>query len=282
MSCRKCIVFLLVICLVASMITPVCAANTQQDRANNVLSDGTVVESDAIVLRSMDDVEKMIKDDEQQYAQEYAVKVSKIDPQLKKDFAEFTANSEDANFTSYEEVIEEFQSTYPEYKNADIDDAIVTLQSNVTADLVRDFFDSNGFTIALALFNHSLTSNPAKAYLDIIGNTEGIYSDIRTQLTGKYDFVKKMIEFSRAGSNQETISNSSDYIFNKISTDMYWAIHGFTWKRTRTAYNKAYFKIIDVYDFKSGPSITGVVASMAGTHDFDVEIYGLVQNGVLK
>lgn len=36
------------------------------------------------------------------------------------------------------------------------------------------------------------------------------------------------------------------------------------------------------YDFESGPSITGVVASMAGTHDFDVEIYGLVQNGVLK
>lgn len=36
------------------------------------------------------------------------------------------------------------------------------------------------------------------------------------------------------------------------------------------------------YDFAGGPVIFGVVASMAGTHDFDVEIYGLVQNGVLK
>ena len=282
MSRRNCVVLLLVICLMASMITPVCAANTQQDKADNVLSDGTVVESDAIVLRSMEDVEKMIKDDEQQYAQEYAAKVSKIDPQLKKDFAEFTANNTDTNFTSYDEVIDAFQSTYPEYRNADIEGDVVTLQSNVTANLVRDFFNLNGYTIALALFNHSLTSNPAKAYLDIIGNTGGIYSDIRTQLTSKYDFVQKMITFSRAGSNQVTISNSSDYIFNKTNTDMYWAIHGFTWKRTRTAYNKAYFKIIDIYDFESGPSITGVVASMAGTHDFDVEIYGLVQNGVLK
>lgn len=27
------------------------------------------------------------------------------------------------------------------------------------------------------------------------------------------------------------------------------AIHGFTWKRTREKYSKAYFKIIDTYDF---------------------------------
>ncbi len=61
-----------------------------------------------------------------------------------------------------------------------------------------------------------------------------------------------------------------------------WAIHKFNWKRTRTAYDKAYFKIIDTYDFVGGPAITGVIASMAGTHEFPVEIYGLVQNGVLK
>lgn len=115
----------------------------------------------------------------------------------------------------------------------------------------------------------------------MIGNTGGIYNDIRVQLTQKYDFVTQMINFSRKGSSYET-NTTKDYVFDKINTDMYWAIHKFEWKRTRTLYDKAYFKIIDIYDFAGGPVIFGVVASMAGTHDFDVEIYGLVQNGVLK
>lgn len=247
----------------------------------NVLSDGTVVEDDAIVLRNSEDVEEMIKRDEETYAQEYAEKVSKIDPQLKRDFEEFTAENKDSNATTYDEIIDEFTAMYPEYSDINIEKDIMTMQDNVTADLVRDFFRGKGYTISLALFNHSLTENPEKAYLDIIGNVSGIYFDIRSQLTTKYDFFSRMVAFSRADSSYKT-ETIKDYVFDKSNTDMYWAIHKFNWKRTRTAYDKAYFKIIDTYDFVGGPAITGVIASMAGTHEFPVEIYGLVQNGVLK
>lgn len=247
----------------------------------NVLSDGTLVEDDAIVLRNAEDVEAMIKRDEATYAQEYAKKVRKIDSQLKRDFEEFTAENGAGDAATYDEVIDEFVAMYPEYADVNIEEDIVTLQDNVTADLVRDFFRGKGYTISLALFNHSLTENPEKAYLDIIGNTAGIYYDVRKQLTTEYDFFSKMVTFSRAASSYKT-ETVKTYVFDKVNTDMYWAIHKFDWKRTRTAYDKAYFKIIDTYDFASGPSITGVVASMAGTHDFPVEIYGLVQNGVLK
>ncbi len=247
----------------------------------NILSDGTVVENDAIVLRNEDDVREMIEMDGEAYDREYAMKASKIDPQLKRDFETFVSENKNASATTYDEVVSDFIEEYPEYINENIKDDIVTLQSNVTVDLVRDFYIGNGYNIALALFNHSLTAKPAKAYLDMIGNTGGIYNDIRVQLTQKYDFVTQMINFSRKGSSYET-NTTKDYVFDKINTDMYWAIHKFEWKRTRTLYNKAYFKIIDIYDFAGGPAIFGVVASMAGTHDFDVEIYGLVQNGVLK
>ena len=131
----------------------------------NMLSDGTIVESDAIVLRSEADVKEMIKADEEAYAKEYAEKVSKIDPQLKRDFEIFAAENNDASLTTYDEVIAAFTSKYPEYATQDIKDDVIALQSNVTADLVRDFYKLNGYTIALALFNHSLTANPAKAYL---------------------------------------------------------------------------------------------------------------------
>ena len=253
--------------------------SVREDR--NILSDGTIVESDAIVLRNENDVEEMIKIDEETYNREYAEKVSKIDPQLRRDFEKFTAENSNTDAETYDEIISAFTSAYPDYANVDIEEEIMTLQDNVTADLVRDFFRAKGYTISLALFNHSLTANPAKAYLDIIGNTDGIYKDIRVQLTQKYDFFTRMVTFSRASSSYLT-EIVQDYVFDNKNTDMYWAIHKFDWKRTRTTYNKAYFKILDKYDFAGGPAITGIVASMAGTHEFDVEIYGLVQNGVLK
>lgn len=278
---KRLLTTLLSLCLLCSMAVPALAFEEQENVMPNTLSDGTVVERNAIVLQDEADVKEMIKNDEETYAREYAAKVGKIAPQLKRDFEEFTAENDDTCARTYDEIIDTFTSAYPDYKNANIEKDIITLQDNVTADLIRDFYRAKGYTIALALFNHSLTSNPAKAYLDIIGNTAGIYHDIRVQLVQKYDFFRKMVSFSQLASSYKT-ETIQTYVFDDINTDMYWAIHKFDWKRTRTGYNKAYFKIIDRYDFAGGPAITGVIASMAGTHEFDVEIYGLVQNGILK
>ena len=35
-------------------------------------------------------------------------------------------------------------------------------------------------------------------------------------------------------------------------------------------------------DFNKWKDIPGIVAGLAGTHDFDIHIEGLVQNGVIK
>lgn len=59
----------------------------------NILSDGTVVENDAIVLRNEDDVREMIEMDGEAYDREYAMKASKIDPQLKRDFETFVSEN---------------------------------------------------------------------------------------------------------------------------------------------------------------------------------------------
>ena len=49
-----------------------------------------------------------------------------------------------------------------------------------------------------------------------------------------------------------------------------------------TGQTTASFAIDDVYDFNKWKDIPGIVAGLAGTHDFDIHIEGLVQNGVIK
>ena len=51
---------------------------------------------------------------------------------------------------------------------------------------------------------------------------------------------------------------------------------------SRTSKGTASFAIDDVYDFNKWKDIPGIVAGLAGTHDFDIHIEGLVQNGVIK
>lgn len=63
--------------------------------------------------------------------------------------------------------------------------------------------------------------------------------------------------------------------------DLYWAIHGFTWTRTRKGYGLADFTIYDVYDFNKWQDIPGIVVGFAGTHDYKIYIYGTVRNGII-
>lgn len=240
---------------------------------------------DPIVIRSMQDLEKMNED----AIEEYDSKLDSISEDLKNKFYNFENDvklerSRSFKFENDENIdlyVEQFILEFPEYRDMDRDKLISDielLRFNPVVGTVRAFFNSRGYELALTLFNHSLTDNPAPSTLDLTGNYSGMYSHIKGLL---YDdgFVEDMAKFARAGSNYETISNSSRPFQNG---DLYWAIHGFTWKRTRTMHDKAYFKIIDVYDFNKWKDIPGIVAGFSGTNDFDIEIYGLVQNGTLQ
>jgi hypothetical protein len=112
---------------------------------------------------------------------------------------------------------------------------IELLRTNVVVTAVRAFFSSNGYDLALDLFNHSLSENSAPATLNLTGNYGGMYSHIRTLLKNDV-FVSDMVRFAREGSNYKTLSDFSRPFENG---DLYWAIHGFTWRRTRTNYAKS-------------------------------------------
>ena len=45
---------------------------------------------------------------------------------------------------------------------------------------------------------------------------------------------------------------------------------------------KMYPNLPEKKDFNKWKDIPGIVAGLAGTHDFDIHIEGLVQNGVIK
>lgn len=173
----------------------------------------------------------------------------------------------------------EFIATYPEYAGMEnqIADDVELLRANIVVGAVRAFFSANGYDLALDLFNHSLTDNPATASLTLTGNTGGMYSHIRSELSND-PFLSKMTSFANK-SGTESITDSS-YTFD--NGDLYWAIHGFTWTRTRTSARTASFAIDDVYDFNKWQDIPGIVAGLAGTHEFDIHIGGLVKNGVIQ
>lgn len=243
-----------------------------------------------IVIRNMKDLEKMNSD----AVREYDEKLDSIPEELKNKFTSFnqkeegfvnsiqsidSITDEEVNMDIY---VEQFIEQYPEYKNVDKDELkedLKMLRANPVVSAVRYFFSSNGYDLALTLFNHSLTDNPAPANMTLIGNNSGIYSHIKGLLYND-GFIEMMNDFSQAGSNYYSPDPTTDYAFQ--NGDLYWAIHGFTWKKTRTMFNKAYFKIIDEYDFEKWRDIPGVVAGFAGTNDFSIEIYGLVQNGTCQ
>lgn len=173
-----------------------------------------------------------------------------------------------------------FVSEYPEYANMDqeqLREDIEILRSTPVIDLVRDYFKLNGYDLALTLFNHSLVDNPEDAYMDLTGNTSGMYGYIKRLLI-QDGFFGQMLSFARRSTSPGSIVNGGDWSFE--DGDLYYSIHLFNWYRSRLAYDHAIFEIRDTYDFDS-MTIPGIVATMAGTNDYNVVIAGTVEGGAL-
>lgn len=260
-------------CMLFSMATIAMASSPQQESDENV-----------IVLQTEADWARMRRHD----IAEYEARINSIDSTLASDVDEFLRThaemsplqrSASTSVVSNAAFLEEFVTAYPEYeeRESQIAKDVELLRANVVAEAVRAFFSLNGYDLALDLFNHSLTEEPATASMSLTGNTEGMYGHVRGLLTDD-PFLDKMKSFANK-SGTETITDSS-YTFD--SGDLYWAIHGFTWTRKRTSTGTASFTIDDVYDFNKWKDIPGIVAGLAGTHEFDIKITGLVQNGVIK
>ena len=269
---KKSTAIMLTLCTIFSVSLPVFA------------NSATSPYKSTIVLRTEEDWAKMRQRD----LAEYNTKLANISPTLKKDVITFLNShdelaaipySKNSDVVSNEEFLTQFITTYPEYgdNRIQIADDVALLRANPVVVAVRAFFSSNGYDLALDLFNHSLTENPATASLSLTGNTEGMYGHIRSELSAD-PFLDKMKTFANK-SGTETLSDSL-YTFD--NGDLYWAIHGFTWTRSRTTKGTASFAIDDIYDFNKWKDIPGIVAGLAGTHDFDIHIEGLVQNGVIK
>lgn len=268
--------FTLIMCL--TFCVSVLAADTQAEL--DILD----TDMNAIIIRTSADWEQMRQDD----LNAYQSKLDKIDSGLRADFDSFiSANPEmspiqtgkvSANHCiNDEELLAEFLQAYPEYKDMDADTLVAnveTLNDNIVVSAVRKFFDSNGYTFSLDLFNHSLNDNPAMVAYTLTRHTEGMYGYLKGLLTTD-PFLDEMVRFSEESNSYKRVSDSS-YTFD--SGDLFWSIHGFTWTRTRTQYGRASFTIDDIYDFDPH-SIPGVVAGWAGTNDFDVYIAGVVENG---
>lgn len=214
--------------------------------------------------------------------EEYETRLNSIDKNLSEDVAAFmSTNNIQPQSMDNNDFLTQFLSAYPEYNNLNIDQLtsdVEILRWNPAVELVRAFFSSNGYDLALDLFNHSLTEDPENAICTLTGNTDGMYGHIRTLLTND-PFLDKLIAFSEESSIRETIRDTS-HIFE--SGDLYWAIHGFTWTRTRQAIGCADFIIYDKYDFNKWQDIPGIVAGISGTNEFDIFIYGKLLNGVIK
>lgn len=242
----------------------------------------------AIIISTDEDLQRLNEQDVQKYEQ----MLSSIDSNLKNDFETFLSEHQEYNILAEqktncsnelkEDVLSAFLSQYPEYESinySELSHDIELLLENPVVVAVRTFFSSNGYDLALTLFNHSLLDNPADLYYDLIGVNSGLKAHIKNELI-RDGFFGLMLSFSRYSTSYGT-ETIEDYAFDDKDSDMYWAIHRFTWVRTRTMYDKAYFKIQDTYDFES-MTIPGIVAGLSGTNDFFVEIYGLVQGGALQ
>lgn len=228
-----------------------------------------------LIIRDFTDVESLIREDEEKYNRKY----NEIPETLKRDFYAFseTRMSTLLYRNNIKNDLSDFLAMYPQYNNIKDIQNIKMLSDNPVAELVSGYFRKKGFKLSLMFFNHSLVDNPSDIKIDLIDKNYGIESYIKSLLK-EYDFFDKMKNFSNKNNEYETLSDSY-YAFE--NGDLALAIHGFTWKRTRAKYSKAYFKIIDTYDFDP-KSLPGKVAGLAGTNDYDIEIYGLVQNNSFR
>jgi len=256
--------------------------------ASEPVSRNSCDENNFSILHTETDWEKMRQDD----LNKYNAKLDSIDKKLVDDVNLFISENQELSLlqnsmtksrktaVSNEIFVRRFLNEYPEYamEQEQIIDDINILRFNPVVETVRTFFSQKGYELSLVLFNHSLTDNPEPASLSLTGNTSGIYSHIRREL--RLDpFLNIMKSFADAGNSIETIKDSS-YTFD--DGDLYWAIHGFTWTRTRTRIGRADFAIDDIYDFNKWQDIPGIVAGISGTHDFDVHIDGVVELGLIR
>lgn len=272
-SMRALMCLVLTLCMMYSMVIMADASSPGKKQDENV-----------IVLRTEEDWARMREHD----AAEYEAKINSIDPALARNVTEFlNTHSEMSPLrtrgselpVSNSDFIAAFVRAYPQYAGQEsrISKDVELLRTNVVAEYVKIWFRDRGYDLALDLFSHSLMDNPATASMSLTGNTDGMYGYVRGLLTDD-PFLSKMKSFANK-SGTETVTDSS-YTFD--TGDLYWSIHGFTWTRNRTSKGTAKFSIDDVYDFNKWQDIPGVVAGLAGTHEFDIQITGLVQDGVIK
>lgn len=236
-----------------------------------------------IIIENDQDLKEMQEQDEE----EYKSKLSAIDISLQNDFKQFYTyyqkmypNSNELTSEAgnkEESFLNAFLERYPQYKIVDralLKKEVETLGFNIVVEAVRAFFNVNGYQLSLTLFNHSLSDNPASVIMNLTGSSTGLYGYVKKLLKNDVFFIT-MDLFSKQGKTPSYVSDSSSF----DDGDLYWAIHSFQWERERTQYNKATFKISDEYDFKKWQDIPGIVAGLANTHDYHIEISGLVQNG---
>ena len=236
-----------------------------------------------IFLNTPEDWEQMREND----LAEYNEKLSRIDPELKKDVNDFLSyRSElsplgDNSITQTMEIsnatiLNEFLDSYPKYEDmsAEIAHDVEMLRFNPVVEAIRSYFSKNGYELSLDLFNHSLTENPEDARMTLTGNTGGMYDHLRSELTND-PFFDKMVAFSQKNDSFESITDWSHTFENG---DLKFSIHGFTWTRVRSHLGYASFAIEDVYDFDPH-SIPGIAAGFAGTNEFNIYIGGAVLDG---
>lgn len=279
---KKLISLSLALVLFVSLAVPTFAIESSY----NVTTPETVT-SDTPTMRktiNMNDPEEW-EQMKQRDIEEYETRLNSIDKNLAEDVATFMSEnyiqSQSMESIENDDFLVDFLSAYPEYNNLNIDQLasdVEILRWNPVVEIVRSYFKSNGYDLALDLFNHSLTEDPEDATCTLTGETEGMYGHIRNLLTDD-PFLGKMITFAKQSSRKETITDTS-HTFE--DGDLKWAIHGFTWTRTRTSYGVADFTIYDIYDFNKWKDIPGIVAGVCGTHEFDIYINGTVKNGVIQ
>lgn len=272
MTMKKMISLALAICMALALAAPVGAATVDSIEER-------VQVQDELVLNSMEDLKELSARDQE----EYNSYIEAIDDGIKKDFNELVQVYPGIEKQDVNQIVDRLLVEYPEYKTSDMNelkDDIALLSNDMTVAAVRKFFTANNFQLSLALFDHSLTKNPAPATLSLVGNTDGMYGHIKSQLYKERNFFNSLVAFSRGGQNALRDPDWG-YNFNDKSTDMYWSIHRCDVVRNRTAYNTVHFRIVDEYDFDPS-TIAGVVAGACDTNPFHVEIYGVIQQGAWK
>lgn len=165
---------------------------------------------------------------------------------------------------------------------------IPTLRLSVANSTVLKAFKKLEFPISYLLFAHSITTNPQTITIDTkrrprqnyrnMTYGRSVYNIIPNVRYGLINggFTAKALEFAKAGNGFLSEDKHSHYF---SSGDMYFAIRNTINVRfTRIWYNRAFFRIWDIYDF-NGP-LSGVTY-ITSTKPYGIKIEGLVENNRL-